>query len=60
MSNQLGNYSLYISLIASFYIIFESYNLIRAKSIDLDGSLIVECNGQDLNLYSDEVHIEKH
>ena len=31
-----------------------------AKSIDLDGSLIVECNGQDLNLYSDEVHIEKH
>ena len=31
-----------------------------AKSIDIDGSLIVESGGQDLNLYSDEVHIEKY
>ncbi len=31
-----------------------------AKHIDLDGSLVVECKGRDLNLYSDEVCIEKH
>lgn len=31
-----------------------------AKSIDLDGSLIVESGGENLNLYSEEVHIEKY
>ncbi len=30
------------------------------KSIDLDGSLIVESEGKELNLYSEEVHIEKY
>ncbi len=30
------------------------------QSIDLDGSLIVEANNKKLNLYSEEVHLERH
>jgi BirA family biotin operon repressor/biotin-[acetyl-CoA-carboxylase] ligase len=31
-----------------------------AKSIALDGSLIVESNDKEFNLYSEEVHLERH
>jgi len=30
------------------------------KSIDIDGSLVVESKGQKINLYSEEVHLERH
>jgi len=30
------------------------------KSIDFDGSLVVESKGQKINLYSEEVHLERH
>jgi len=30
------------------------------KSIDLDGSLVVQLKGQKVNLYSEEVHLERH
>ena len=39
MANQLGNYSLYIALIISFFIIFQSSNLIKAKSKNLDSRI---------------------
>ncbi len=29
-------------------------------SIDIDGSLVVESKGQKINLYSEEVHLERH
>ena len=32
MANQFGNYSLYISLIASIFIIFQSFKLIKNSS----------------------------
>ena len=31
-----------------------------AKSIALDGSLVVESNDKELNLYSEEVHLERY
>ena len=31
-----------------------------AKSIALDGSLVVESNDKEFNLYSEEVHLEKY
>ena len=31
-----------------------------AKSIALDGSLVVESNNKEVNLYSEEVHLERH
>ena len=31
-----------------------------ARSIALDGSLVVESNNKELNLYSEEVHLERH
>jgi len=39
VANQLGNYSLYIALIISFFIIFQSSNLIKAKSKNLDSRI---------------------
>ena len=30
------------------------------KSIALDGSLVVESNDKELNLYSEEVHLERY
>ena len=39
MANQLGNYSLYIALFASIFIIFQSSKLIKAKSKNLDSKI---------------------
>ena len=39
MANQIGNYSLYIALFASIFIIFQSSNSIRSKSKNLDNKI---------------------
>ena len=39
MSNQLGNYSLYIALFSSIFILFHSSKLIKAKSKNLDSKI---------------------
>ena len=39
MANQIGNYSLYIALFASFFLIFQSSNLIRSKSKNFDSKI---------------------
>jgi len=39
VANQLGNYSLYIALFASIFIIFQSSKLIKAKSKNLDSKI---------------------
>jgi len=39
MANQFGNYSLYISLIASIFIIFQSFKLIKNSSKNLDSKI---------------------
>ena len=39
MANQFGNYSLYISLITSIFIIFQSFKLIKNSSINLDSKI---------------------
>ena len=40
MSNQFGNYSLYISLITSIFLIFKSFKLIKNSSKILDSKII--------------------
>ena len=40
MSNQFGNYSLYISLITSIFLIFQSFKLIKNSSKILDSKII--------------------
>jgi len=39
MANQVGNYSLYIALIASIYLIFQSYKLSKKSSKKLDSKI---------------------
>ena len=39
MANQVGNYSLYISLIASIYLIFKSFKLSKRSSKNLDSKI---------------------
>ncbi len=39
MANQIGNYSLYIALFASIFLIFQSSNLIKNKSKNLDSKI---------------------
>tara|TARA_B100001250_G_scaffold180506_1_gene155175 strand:- start:2150 stop:4030 length:1881 start_codon:yes stop_codon:yes gene_type:complete len=39
MSNQIGNYSLYIALIGSIFLIFQSYVQIRSRTINLDSKI---------------------
>ena len=39
MANQVGSYSLYISLIASIYLIFQTYKLTKVPSKDLDSKI---------------------
>ena len=39
MANQVGSYSLYIALIASIYLIFQSYKLSKRSSKNLDGKI---------------------
>ena len=39
MANQVGSYSLYISLIASIYLIFQSYKLSKRSSKNLDSKI---------------------
>ena len=39
MANQVGSYSLYISLIASIYLIFQSYKLSKSSSKNLDSKI---------------------
>ncbi len=39
MANQIGNYSLYIALLASIFLIFQSSNSIRSRSKNLDSKI---------------------
>tara|TARA_B100000427_G_scaffold299547_1_gene281302 strand:+ start:707 stop:2581 length:1875 start_codon:yes stop_codon:yes gene_type:complete len=39
MANQFGNYSLYVALIASIYLIFQTYKLTKVPSKDLDSKI---------------------
>jgi len=39
MANQIGNYSLYIALVASIYLIFQSYKLSKKSSKNLDSKI---------------------
>ena len=39
MANQIGNYSLYIALFASIFLIFQSSNSIRSRSKNLDSKI---------------------
>ncbi len=39
MANQIGNYSLYIALFASIFLIFQSSNSIRTKSKNLNSNI---------------------
>jgi len=39
MANQIGNYSLYIALVASIYLIFQSYKLSKRSSKNLDSKI---------------------
>ena len=39
MANQIGNYSLYIALVTSIYLIFQSYKLSKRSSKNLDGKI---------------------
>ena len=48
MSNQIGNYSLYIALFASIFIIFQSSNSIRSKSKNLDNKIFSALSVQSL------------
>ncbi len=48
MTNQLGNYSLYIALFVSIFIIFHSSNSIRSKSKNLDSKIFSAISVQSL------------
>jgi len=48
MANQLGNYSLYIALFASIFIIFQSSSLISSKSKNLDSKIFSALSVQTL------------
>ena len=48
MANQLGNYSLYIALFASIFIIFQSSSLISIKSKNLDSKIFSALSVQTL------------
>ena len=51
MSNQIGNYSLYIALIASIFLIFQSSNSIRSKSKNLDSKIFSALSVQSLMVF---------
>ena len=48
MANQIGNYSLYIALFASIFLIFQSSNSIRTKSKNLDSKIFSALSVQTL------------
>ena len=48
MINQIGNYSLFIALFASIFLIFQSSNVIRNKSKNLDGKIFSVLSVQSL------------
>ena len=48
MANQIGNYSLYIALFASIFLIFQSSNLIRSRSKNLDSTIFSALSVQSL------------
>ena len=48
MSNQIGNYSLYIALFASVFLIFQSSNSIRNKSSNLNSKIFSALSVQSL------------
>ena len=51
MANQIGNYSLYIALIASIFLIFQSSNSIRSKSKNLDSKIFSALSVQSLMVF---------
>jgi len=48
VANQIGNYSLYIALFASIFLIFQSSNLIRSRSKNLDSKIFSALSVQSL------------
>lgn len=48
MANQIGNYSLFIALIASIFLIFQSYRLTRNSSKNLDSKIFSVLSVQSL------------
>ena len=48
MANQIGNYSLYVALFASIFLIFQSSNSIRTKSKNLDSKIFSALSVQTL------------
>ena len=48
MANQIGNYSLCIALFASIFLIFQSSNLVRNKSKNLDSKIFSALSVQSL------------
>jgi len=48
VANQIGNYSLYIALFASIFLIFQSSNLIRSRSKNLDSTIFSALSVQSL------------
>jgi len=48
VANQIGNYSLYIALFASIFIIFQSSNSIRSKSKNFDNKIFSALSVQSL------------
>ena len=48
MTNQIGNYSLYVALFASIFLIFQSSNSIRTKSKNLDSKIFSALSVQTL------------
>ncbi len=48
MANQIGNYSLFIALIASIFLIFQSYRLTRNSSKNLDSKIFSALSVQSL------------
>ncbi len=48
MINQIGNFSLFIALFASIFLIFQSSNVIRNKSKNLDGKIFSALSVQSL------------
>jgi len=51
VANQIGNYSLYIALIASIFLIFQSSNSIRSKSKNLDSKIFSALSVQSLMVF---------
>ena len=48
MINQIGNFSLFIALFASIFLIFQSSNLIRSRSKNLDSTIFSALSVQSL------------